>query len=145
MNIIETTIVTMAGGLIGGFISYYFSQKTENYRFLISKREKIANVASLFARWVKYRGHEQKWMEKEDLVDYYEELTKMSFELSLWVDDEEFLKAVMKRLRNDGNATDTIELLLKAKELINGSKNKELKKEDITLWPKDQSFLSEGP
>ena len=122
-----------------------YDKQLEEYRFLISKREKIANIASFFARWAKYRGHEKKWISKNNIADYYEELTKMSFELVLWIDDEEFLKDVMRRLRNETDTTDTLELLLKAKELISGSKNKILKKEDITTWPADPTFLSQGP
>lgn len=144
MNTLEIIILTIASGLIGGFISFYFGQKIEDHRFLLSKKEKIANVASFFAKWVKYRGHEEKWLDKEALVDYYEELTKMSFELALWVDDEKFLKDIMKRLRNEDNSTDTVELLLKAKKLISGKNNKDLNKNDITLWPKDISFLEDG-
>jgi|CXWL01.1.fsa_nt_gi hypothetical protein len=149
-------LITIVGGLqwvlaqwikirLEQSIKTEYAKQIEEYKFLISKREKIANIASFFARWIKYRGYEEKWIDKKDLADYYEELTKMSFELVLWIDDEEFLKNVMLRFRNDSNATDTLDLLLKAKELVSGSKNKALKGSDITLWPSDPSILSKGP
>lgn len=144
MDIVQTITITLASGLIGGCISYYFTERTEDYKFLVSKRDKIANIASFFSLWIKYRGHEQRWLEGKDLIEYYQELTKMSFELALWVDDEDLLKDVMRRLKNEDGSEQTVDLLLKVKKLISKNKESKLKAEDITLWPADTKFIENG-
>ena len=53
MNVFETIIITISSGLIGGFISYYFSEKTEKYKFELLKREQASRVAELFAFWLR--------------------------------------------------------------------------------------------
>ena len=53
MNIIETILLTISSGLIGGFISYYFAEKTENYKFELLKKEQAVKVAELFACWMR--------------------------------------------------------------------------------------------
>jgi hypothetical protein len=141
MDIFQTITITMASGLIGGYIAYYFTERTEDYKFLVSKRDKIANIASFFSLWIKYRGHEGKWLKGEELVEYYQELTRMSFELALWVDDEELLKDVMKRLKNEDGSQQTVELLLKVKKLISKNKKSNLNPTDITIWPADIKFI----
>jgi len=116
-------------------------KQLEEYKFSLSKRDKVANIASFFSLWIKYRGHEKKWLEEKELIEYYRELTKMSFELALWVDDEVLLKDVMKRLKNEDGSQDTIELLLKVRKLISENKESTLGAEDITLWPVDTKFI----
>lgn len=125
-------------------IRYGYDKKLEEEKFLISKRDKIANIASFFSLWIKYRGNEKKWLEDKELIEYYQELTKMSFELALWIDDEELLKDVMKRLKNEDGSESTVELLIKVKRLISYNKNTTLKADDITIWPKDFQFIEEG-
>ena len=125
-------------------IQHEYDKRLEEYKFSISKRDKIANIASFFSLWIKYRGHERKWLNNQDLIDYYKELTKMSFELALWVDDDDFLKDIMKRLKNEDGSENTINLLLKAKKIISENKQTALKAEDITLWPADTKFIKEG-
>jgi hypothetical protein len=125
-------------------IRHEYDKQLEEYKFAISKREKIASIASLFSLWIKYRGEERKWLCELDLIDYYKELTRMSFELALWVDDEELLGEVMKRLKNKNGAENTVELLLKAKRLISES-DSALTADDITVWPADIKFIKDGP
>ena len=154
--IFSATLVTFLLGIIQWILSLWiktrleksiqheYDKQLEEYRFSISKREKIANIASFFSLWIKYRGHERKWLNDEDLIDYYKELTKMSFELALWVDDDNLLKDIMKRLKNEDGSENINNLLLKAKKIINENKQTELKAEDITLWPADVKFIEEG-
>jgi hypothetical protein len=126
-------------------IRHEYDKQLEEYKFAISKRDRIANIASFFSLWIKYRGHERKWLNDRDLIDYYRELTQMSFELALWVDDEDLLKEVMKRLKNEDGSENTVELLLRAKGLISENKNSTLGADNITIWPADIKFIEEGP
>ncbi|MHB1330370.1 MAG: hypothetical protein ACYCY6_00100 [Minisyncoccota bacterium] len=122
-------------------IRHEYDRQLEEYKFSLSKRDKVANIASFFSLWIKYRGNERAWLDEKELIEYYRELTKMSFELALWVDDENLLKDVMKRLKNKDGSQGTIELLLKVKKLISENKESSLKAEDITLWPADTKFI----
>ena len=124
-------------------IRYEYDKQLEEHKFLISKRDKIANIADFFSLWIKYRGCERNWLDDRDLIDYYKELTKMSFELELWVDDEDLLKEVMKRLKNEDGSAHTVELLLRTKKLISENKNSSLEAKDITIWPADTKFIQE--
>jgi len=65
MDIIGTFIVTISSGLIGGYISYYFLEKSENYKFELLKREQAAKIAELFALWLKYNESELKILTQE--------------------------------------------------------------------------------
>jgi hypothetical protein len=80
-------------------------------------------------------------LNEKELIEYYRELTKMSFELVLWIDDDDLLKDVMKRLKNEDGSQNTVELLLKARELISVRYKSNLKVEDVTLWPADIEFI----
>ncbi len=145
MTLLDSIIIIVISTVIGALISvHYANKKIEEYKFLILKREKIANIASFFSKWIKYRGHEEKWLNDKEKIDYYEDLTKMSFEFALWIEDEDFLKKVMRRLRNE-QEENIAELLLQARELINNKKNKKIKSNEITSWPKEASFLEKGP
>ena len=124
-------------------VRYEYDKQLERYRFSLSKRDKVANIASFFSLWIKYRGHEQKWLKGQELVEYYQELTKMSFELALWIDDEILLKDVMIRLKNEDGSQNTVELLLKFKKLISENKESTLKAGDVTIWPADTKFIED--
>jgi len=124
-------------------IRHEYDKQLEEYKFSLSKRDKVANIASFFSLWIKYRGYEKKWLEEQELIDYYRELTKMSFELALWIDDEVLLKDIMKRLKNEDGSQNTVELLLKVKKLISENKESTLEAQDITLWPADTKFIED--
>lgn len=125
-------------------IRHEYDKQLEEHKFTISKRDKVANIASFFSLWIKYRGHEHKWLKGNDLINYYQELTRMSFELALWVDDDDLLKDVMKRLKNEDGSENTVGLLLKVKKVISENKKSTLKVDDITLWPADAKFIEDG-
>ena len=50
----------------------------------------------------------------------------MSYELSLWIQDEKLLKKIMSRLTHGGNTPQVKELLVEMRELILDKKSKEL-------------------
>ena len=58
----------------------------------------------------------------------------MSYELSLWIQDEKLLKKIMSRLTHEGNAPQVKELLMETKELILDKKSKELTADDLVHW-----------
>ncbi len=125
-------------------IKHEYDKQLEEHKFAISKRDKTANIASFFSLWIKYRGHEQGWLKGKDLIEYYQKLTQMSFEFALWIDDEDLLRDVMKRLKNEDGSENTIELLLEVRKFISKNKTSKLKAEDITIWPADTTFIEDG-
>lgn len=121
-------------------IEHEYDKKLEEFRFNISKRDKAANISMFFAKWIKYRGNENKILNKNELFDYYEELNKMSFELSLWVDDEKLLKDIMLRLNNAENALPVRDILIKARQHIskNTDKISSFDANNIIVWPTEK-------
>lgn len=153
-QLLESTVLLILGiGVIQWLLSIWiksrleqsirheYDRRLEEYKFSLSKRDKVANIASFFSLWIKFRGNEKEWLEEKELIEYYRELTKMSFELALWIDDEVFLRDVMKRFKNEDGSQDTVDLLLKVRKLISENKESSLKAEDITLWPADIKFI----
>ena len=131
---IETIIITMTSGLIGGYISYYFSQKTEKYKFTQLQRQKAETIAKLFAKWIKYSGKEKDYLPKDQLIDFYEELNRMSFEISLWLKDDKLLSDIMARLQLKDGSKQIRELTGEIRNLILEEKTK-FDPQEIILWP----------
>lgn len=136
MNIIQTIIITIASGLIGGYISYYFTQKTENYKFIQLQKQKAEAIAKLFARWIKFQGKEVDILNDKELKDYFEDLNKMSLELTLWIKDEQLLNNIMLRLQNHESAKDIRNIVGDVRKMILENKNDKFDIQQITLWPK---------
>ncbi|MFZ3301575.1 MAG: hypothetical protein WA152_02570 [Microgenomates group bacterium] len=135
MDIITTIILTISGGLIGGYITYYFSEKTENYKFEVLRREQSAKVAMLLAKWIKYRGKENKFLNEKEQIDHYEELNKMSLELSLWIKDHILLNKIHDLFQIKPNAMDVRSVTAEVRKYIHNLKNDDLNPKEITLWP----------
>jgi len=133
-----TIIIPFITLIIGGLIGYFSGIKLESYRFEIRRREQAVKIAEFFAKWIKYRGREEKLLSKKELVDYYEDLTRMSFEISLWIEDEEVLKKIMALLSYAKGAPNVREILIKVRDLISKSKTKSFKANNIIVWPKDE-------
>jgi len=133
MNIIEIIVLTIASGLIGGFISYYFAEKTENYKFELLKKEQAAKLADLFAYWIKYDDETVKKIGDKSRKDYYQSLNKLAWELAIWIPDEKIISDIMNRLANKSQKN-IQELILEARKLIQKKENKILKEENITYF-----------
>lgn len=127
----------MVSGSIGGSISYYFAQKTENYKFLQLQKQKAEAVARLFARWIKYRGKEKDCLNQNELIEYFEELNRMSFEISFWITDHKLLTDIMLRLQNASDAKDIRAIIGDIRKLILENPKDKFDAQQITLWPKD--------
>ena len=136
MNTIETIIITITSGLIGGFISFYFAQKTEKYKFAQLQKQKAEAVARLFSKWIKYKEEDIKKLNAEQLNDYYEELNKMSIEISFWIKDKKLLTDIMLRLQNDPNAKNIRQIIGEVRRLILENSKDAFDPQKITLWPK---------
>lgn len=142
MDSIQTIVIIITSALIGGFISYYFTQKTEKYKLLQLHRQKAESVARLFAKWIKYRGKENIILNKEEQFDYYEDLNQMSIEAALWISDEDLLKDVMARLENKPDAKSVHNLIGEVRKLILDNKKDGFDSNNVVIWPR-QELLDE--
>lgn len=137
MDTIETIIITITSGFVGGFISYYFAEKTENYKFAQLQKQKAEVVAKLFSKWIKYSGKEKEHLDTKELSEYYEELNKMSCEISLWIKDHKLLTDIMLRLQNNPGAKNIRKIIGDTRKFILENAKDEFNDQEITLWPKD--------
>jgi hypothetical protein len=132
MNFWQTILVALiSGGITGGFINYFFDRRLQKESL---QRIQAAKVAEFFAKWAKYSGKETSVLERKELYDYYENLTRMSYELSLWIEDEELVKEIMKRFTNSEDALSTKQLVIKARALILNKKTKSLTADNLVHW-----------
>ncbi len=136
MNTIQTILITVTSGLIGGYISFYFTQRSENYKFVRLQKQKAEAVAKLFARWIKCRGKESEKLNELELRDYFEDLNRMSLELALWIHDEKLLNNIMLRLQNHESAKDIRKIVGDVRKMILENPNDKFDDQQITLWPK---------
>lgn len=130
MNIIETILITVSSGLIGGFISYYFAEKTENYKFNLLKKEQATKVAELFALWIKYDDKSIENLTKIKKIDYQEKLNRLTWELSMWIQDERIVKQIMDKLSHSSKS-DIKQIIFEIREIIQNKKSKLLKWQNI--------------
>ncbi len=133
MNILETVIISVSSALIGGYVSYYFSQKTENYKFELLKKEQAAKVAELFAFWLKCDDDVLKEFTKKERRDHVEKLNRLTWELAIWIPDEDLVEDIMDRLSHSSKK-DIKEILLNIREQIQRKKSQKLKWEDLVYF-----------
>lgn len=91
----------------------------------------------MFSKWIKYRGKEKEVLDDNELIEYYEELNRMSFEMSLWIKDHELLTGIMHRLQNHSSAKDTRNIIGDIRKLILEDVGDNFDSSEITLWQKD--------
>jgi len=125
-------------------IQHEYNKKLEEYKFLQIQRQKAEIIAKFFAKWIKFRGQEKVLLEKKELLDYYEDLNKMSFEISLWISDDKILKEVMKLFQNDPEAKNVRQLIGEFRKLILNIKNDNFDVQEITLWPTNNIAIELG-
>ena len=133
MNYIETIIITTAGGLIGGFVSYYFAEKTEKYKFELLKQEQAVRVAELFATWMKIGDKELSQMEETERAEHCEKLNKITWELAIWIPDEAIVKNIMDKLSHNSQQ-DIKEIILSIRQQIQKKEHRKLKWEDLVYF-----------
>ncbi len=130
MSIIQNLIVSISGGLIGGYTSYYFSEKVENYKFELLKKEQAIAVAELFAFWIRYDNQTINALSDVHKKDYFEKMNRLTWEISIWIDDEGIVKKIMKRLENKTDI-EIKTIILEVRELVQKRKNNNLKPDDL--------------
>lgn len=142
METLETIIITILSGLIGGYISYYFVEKSENYKFELLKNEQAAKVAELFALWIKYDGIEIENLSDADKIEYQEKLNRLTWELAMWVKDEKLVKKIMEKLSHSSKS-EIKEIIMQVREVIQNKENKEIEGNDIVNFKLRKSEFEE--
>lgn len=116
-------------------IQHEYAKKLEAYKFSQVERQKAEMIATFFAKWIKYRGKEREFLTDKELIDYYEELNKLSFELTLWIKDEEVLNEIMNRTQLKDGVGDIFSIITRIRKLILDIKNDKFDYKNITNWP----------
>lgn len=113
-------------------VKYKYDKKFEAFKHEFDKKledYKIQNVQ---------RQKAEMFLTSEDQVEYFEELNKMSLQVSYWIEDVELLNEIMDRL---SNATDKDLRVINAevrKYILNNPDDK-FESNKIVLWhPKDK-------
>lgn len=119
-------------------IEHEYSRKLEDYKFSLRRKAEAAKIAELFAKWIKYGGNERTLIsDKEQQRNYYEELNRLSYELTLWVEDQVLIKKIARLLqRQDGHVT-IEKIIVQIRKLILDKNGEDITEEDVTHWPKD--------
>ncbi len=120
-------------------IQHEYDKKLEEYRFSQLQRQKAELVARFFARWIKYRGKEKEFLNPDQLVDYYEDLNQMSFEITLWIKDVALLNNIMKRLQGVDQSESIHQLIGQVRKLILDTDDG-FDYNQITIWPKPEEM-----
>jgi hypothetical protein len=120
--------VLLFGTIAGTFLTYYLNKKQEKET---QQKIEAAKLATFFAKWIKYDGEELHILNQKELYDYFEELNKMIFELSLWIEDKELLIMIKDKLSHKQDAPDIKDIILKARKLILGEKPDDITVDDI--------------
>lgn len=118
-------------------IQHEYDKKLEQYRFQQLQRQKAETIARLFSKWIKYRGKESVYLNKKELIDFYEELNQMSFEISLWIKDKELLGDIMECLQLKSGSKDIRTLVGRIRKVILDN-NEVFDEQKITLWPNSE-------
>lgn len=116
-------------------IQHEYDKKLEDYKFSQLERQKAEMIATFFAKWIKYRGKERDFLNDKELIDYYEELNRMSLEITLWIKDEEVLNEIMSRTQLKDGVGDIFSITTKIRKLILNLKNDKFDYKNITNWP----------
>ncbi len=120
-------------------IQHEYDRQLEDYRFSKLKLQKAELVAKLFSKWIKYRGREENTLTREQLIDHYEELNRLSIEVSLWMPDSEILKELMLRLQGNEDSLDIRQITGSVRKLIL-EKDDDFDYKEICLWPVPEEY-----
>jgi hypothetical protein len=135
-ELIEKIILMITSFLAGGLMGYFFSLKIEEYKFYIYQRQQAEKIAELFAKWIKYNGQSDKFLNDKERIDYYEQLNKLTWELAMWIPNEQLVKKIMVLLSNAQNALNIKEIIIETRGLILQKKTKDSKWQDLIHFTK---------
>lgn len=116
-------------------IQHEYDKKLEDYRFSQLQRQKAEILAQFFAKWVKFRAKEKELLDEKQLIEYYEELNRMSLEISLWISDVDVLNDIMSLCERKDGATDLRSLVGKVRKIMLNKKDDNFEAKNIVLWP----------
>ena len=133
MDILTTITLTISSGLIGGYISYYFREKSDNYKFDLLKKEQASKVAELFAFWLKCDDDTLAKFTEKERKDHCEKLNKLTWELVIWIPDENLVKEIMGKLSHSSRK-DIKEIILSIREHVQKSKSDKLAWKEIVSF-----------
>lgn len=116
-------------------IQHEYDKKLQDYKFSQLQRQKASLVADFFAKWIKFRGKEKELLDKNELLSYYEDLNRMSLEISMWMKDEKLLGEIMSLLNLQKDAPNLRVLTGKVRKLILELEDDKFNPENIIIWP----------
>lgn len=116
-------------------IKHEYDRNFETYRRSLNRTEKAEKIAQLLARWIKYGKTPESVLDAKQLLDYKEELNRLSLELALWVEDEDLLLQVMNTLSHGHNASSIRDIIIRTRKLLLGVGPRQLHASDIVIWP----------
>ena len=122
-------------------IQHEYAKKLEDYRFSQIQRQKAEIIASFFAKWIKYRGKEKDFLTDKDLINYYEELNRMSLEISLWMKDKKVLSEIMSRTQLKDGSGNIRSITGRVRKLILDIKHDSFDPKNITIWPNSEETI----
>lgn len=134
LGVIQWLITKWVATRLEKSIQHEYDIKLEEHRFQQLQRQKAESIARLFARWIKYRGKENKILSKSEQFDYYEDLNRMSIEVALWIGDENLIKDVMARFENNPEAKSIHDLIGEVRRLILNKKDN-FDSNKVVIWP----------
>lgn len=138
ISVVQWLIAIWVKARLEKSIEHEYAKELEHYRQSVIRREKAAKVAEFFSLWTKYRGLEYEKLSEEELFEYYARLNRMSFELSLWVEDENLLKEMMDLVQDKPGAQNVREIIVRFRDLILQTKRDSFGQDHIVLWPKSE-------
>ena len=118
LGVIQWLVTKWVSARLEKSIQHEYDRKLEEYRFQQLQRQKAETIARLFSKWIKYRGNESAYLNKAELINFYEELNQMSIEISLWIKDKQILTDIMSRLQMKPDAKDIRTLSGEIRKLI---------------------------
>lgn len=127
MDLFYTYAIPFVSAVIGGgivaLITYNLNQKS-------IKIKQTSKIADLFAFWLTCDDDTLKTFTKDQRVAHCEKLNRLVWELVVWIPNEGIVKDIMERLSHKSEK-EVKELLLNAREQIQGKKSKILNWKDI--------------
>lgn len=125
---IITAVIAIITSIFAVWLTYKLNQKQ-------LQKEKAAVIAELFSKWIKYTDETISEISKEELSSYYEDLNRLSLEISLWIKDETLLNDIMNTLSGD-TSQDVQALIVRVRKMVLENNKDKFDPKKITLWYK---------
>lgn len=100
------------------------------YIALQDRKHRISKITKLLSLWIKYNNKTIESLKPEDKLDHFVKLNKLTWDLVLWIKDEDLLNSLMDQLIYK-EPTNIKELLLQVRNTIQNKKYTKVKSENI--------------